>query len=359
MNLGMVPMLSTLLALAAYVIGLALFAQVFQELYKFLSSSKARAYQKVLVDFAGPWARQLMRPEALPDMTVRGPFQVRRLSPRGKLLPLEGETLTAAAERTAPAWVKRALDALALEVKLQGGEAAAPSPSWQGLVEQLTEASPGSPGYRSARRVLDVLERWGAVKSGTAKAARTLDARRLQEALRRELLPHVVSLEEGSEQLERNFTYAYRRRNLRQTFTIAMLIAVVFNLPFDRLFKQAAAMPPEAALAAAEAATTQWEQSMAAEAPTSDKAQEPAQRAQALVGRALEVLEASQAPVNYLIDGKQLRELTGRPWLGLRYLFGCLVTALMVTFGAPVLTDLTSLLLRLQRGRSSAADTGG
>ncbi len=359
MNLGMVPMLSTLLALAAYVIGLALFEQVFQELYKFLSSSKSRTYAKVLVDFAGPWARQLMRPEALPDMTVRGPFQVRRWRPRGELLPLGEEELTSAAERTAPPWVKRALDALALEVKLQGGEAAAPSPSWQELVAQLASAAPGSPGYRSARRVLGVLERWGAVKAGTAKAGRSLDARRLQQALRSELLPHVVRLEAGREQLERNFTYTYRRRNLRQTFTIAMLMAVVFNLPFDRLYKQAAAMPPEAALAAAEAATTQWEQSTAAEAARPEEGQEPAARAQALVERALEVLESSQAPVNYILDWKQLQDLVRRPWQGLRYLFGCLITALMVTFGAPFLNDVGSLLLRLQRGTPAAGGTAG
>ncbi|MCG6963483.1 MAG: hypothetical protein LJE95_09475, partial [Acidobacteria bacterium] len=170
--------------------------------------------------------------------------------------------------------------------------------------------------------------------------------------------PHVVSLEEGSEQLERNFTYAYRRRNLRQTFTIAALMAVVFNLPFGRLYEQAAAMPPEAALAAAEAATTQWEQATAAEAARpEEEQQELAAQAQALVQRALEVLETSQAPVNYILDWKQVQELVRQPWQGLRYLFGCLITALLVTFGAPFLNDLASLLLRLQRGTTAAVGT--
>jgi len=88
MNILDNSLLTTLLTMAATFLGLSIVVQVIQELYKYLRSSKGRAYQLALKDFLGPLATELMRPGVLPDVRVRGPFQLMRIRPKGMILPL-------------------------------------------------------------------------------------------------------------------------------------------------------------------------------------------------------------------------------------------------------------------------------
>ena len=82
-------LLTILLTLAATFLGLSIVVQVVQELYKYLRSSKGRAYQIALQDFLGPLAHELLRPGVLPDIRVRGPMQLKRVRSKGMILPLK------------------------------------------------------------------------------------------------------------------------------------------------------------------------------------------------------------------------------------------------------------------------------
>ena len=63
----------------------------------------------------------------------------------------------------------------------------------------------------------------------------------------------------------------------------------------------------------------------------------------------LGVISAESGQLNYLLNLADLREMWDDKWMGVRYLFGCLITAILVSFGAPLLHDLTRLLLGLQK----------
>ena len=91
--------LTTLPALGVWFLGLSLLIQIVQELYKHLTSSKSRAYSMTLVDFVGPFAKQLFQASVAPELTIRGPFQFRRTRPHGRLLPLKKEALVMALDR--------------------------------------------------------------------------------------------------------------------------------------------------------------------------------------------------------------------------------------------------------------------
>jgi hypothetical protein len=356
MTIGSMPMLTTFLGAASYLLALAIFVQVFQELYKYVTSSKSKTYLKALIDFAGPWAGQLVKSGKVPDFATRGPFQFLQIRPPNSLLPLEKSALSDAVVRTAPDWIQRALERLEFEASLQNGESQAPSPSWRGFAEELFAAERGSRGYWVATRVQELLERWKVARVSKARSgasrvvhARSLDAAAVLRALKAELLPHLVDLEDNHEQLTRNFDYAYQRRNTRQTFVIAIVLALCCNFPFDRIFREASALPPEAAIAAAEAMVGHWEAVSNVGAPADQEAfEDQLQDMQAAIAH-LGDLASESGQLDYLLDLADLRAMWDDKWMGVRYLFGCLITAILVSFGAPLLHDLTRLLLGLQK----------
>jgi hypothetical protein len=54
--------------------------------------------------------------------------------------------------------------------------------------------------------------------------------------------------------------------------------------------------------------------------------------------------------VDYFLDPAVLwRRLTDRQTVAPRFLFGCMLTAILITFGAPFWNDLSSTLLRIAR----------
>ena len=356
MTIGLMPMLATFLGAASYLLALAIFVQVFQELYKYVTSSKSKTYLKTLIDFAGPWAGQLVKSGNLPDFATRGPFQFLQIRPPNKLLPLDRTALSDAAVRTAPDWVQRAIERLEFEVSLQKGERKSPSPSWRGFAADLFAAERGLPGYWVALKVQELLEEWKVARVETRKAGRKrlvhtrlLDAPAVLQALKSELLPHVVILEENLEQLNRNFDYSYQRRNTRQTFVIAIVLAVCCNFPFDRIFREAATLPPQTAIAAAQAMVDYWQAvSSAGQSAEQEVTEEQLAALKAAVDH-LGIVSAESGQLDYVLNIADLQAMWGDKWMGVRYFFGCLITAILVSFGAPLLHDLTRLLLGLQK----------
>ena len=342
------PVLSTMLAIAATFLGLSLLVQVFQEVYKYLTSSKSRSYRNALGDFLGPYANQLFDPGTMPEIQLRGPFQFLRRRPTGHLQPLEKDDLITSLERTSAPWIRRALGALRFESSLQSKGPGPASPSFGVFMDELRAVEPGSPGRDLAKELIDFLQRWGLAPGESYDKGKgpLFDAAAVLAALRQRFLPHIVHAEYHFSQLEKNFEYAYRRRNLRQTFTFGLLLALLTEQPFDRIFKEAAAMPLDEAVALAER-TSDLYQKHQDELPQSDSLGAVLRQR---TEETIQALRESAAPVSYLVGPAAFKRIKaeGIP----RYILGCLVTALLISFGAPVWNDLTGALLRVYQAKS-------
>lgn len=324
-------LLTTILGLAGTFLGLAIVVQVIQEGWKYLFSTKSAAYERALFAFIGPWARQLMKPGVLPDLQVDGPFQFRRRRPRGKLLPLDKPDFTAAMERTAPPWIRRALETLRLESDLTKATPSPPSPALKALAADLSTAERGSPGFTTASEVSAFLRDWNiAVTPGQGASSvalpPTLDAAALLSDFRERFLPQVTQAERTFAQLQRNFDFSYRRRNTLITFVLALTLSITANLPIGQLYRNAARMTPDQAVAVAEGARN-----------------EPA------LGSAAE--QSWLGDIGGRLRATWERIRSGGPL----YLLECLITALLIAFGAPLWNDLAGTLLRLQRGPSKVS----
>jgi hypothetical protein len=212
MTVTSIPFLTNLIALAGILLGLSLFVQVFQELWKYLTGSKSKAYTKVLVDALGPWIRQLLRSDALPDVRGRRPFQFRRLRPTGELRPLRPAQLIEALERSSPAWYLRAISALELEAELKRNGSTAPSPAWREFLSELGETSPGAPGYHVASKVVRFLNQWGQAP-GSSPAGSVPSSENdwqpdaLLSAFRHQFMGHLERVEMQYPQIMQNFDY--------------------------------------------------------------------------------------------------------------------------------------------------------
>jgi len=333
------PLLSTLLALAATFLALSIVVQIVQEFYKYITKSKSRAYENALMDFLGPWASQLFRPGVLFNLQARGPFQFKRLSPRGALLPMDRDDLMRALERTCSPWVKRATDAIQMECQLQQDGSVGASTNWKRFLGELGKVEKAEAGYWDAHEVAILLADWGHDWKKSAAADESgrigdlivadggnetrnggFDASELRVAFRRRFMPHIDKAAADFPQFERNSSYAYQRRNLRQTFILAFLLALAFDLPFDKLYAKASVVTPETAVAMAEQATI------------------------------------GAFGLDYLVNWSDVSQIWNDGLFAvLRHLFSCLVTALLLSFGAPFWNDLTSSLLQFQRSRKSGA----
>lgn len=373
-------LITTLLGLAGILLGLSILVQVIQESWKYMLSTKAAAYQRALFAFLGPWARELLRPGVVPDLQVNGPLQIWRRRPRGRLLPMDQTTLVAALERTAAPWTRRVLQALRAEAALQNGTAATLSPALDAAVEQLRATGKDSPGYASALEILRFLETWssGDVGRTPGTAREPIDASKLITAFRQQFLPQIAEAERNFIQLDRNFEYIYRRRNTALTLLFAIGVVLALDIPIATLYRQAKGMTPEQAVTLAESARGVYDSlarlpradSAATRQPDSVRAQEYLRlsrdilanlRRSANVGPGVTAGDTGfiWARVNQL--RQQIRD-GGFRW-SLGYLLGCLVTALLISFGAPFWNDVAGALLRVSKGSSrvevAPARTGG
>lgn len=362
-------LITTVLGLAGIFLALAIFVQIIQEMWKHLASSKGRAFTNALADFLGPISRQLMRPGNLLDLRTRGPFQLRRLRPQGLLLPMSKASLVDGLERTLQPWAQRALDALRTEKKIAAvsrddtaSEETAPfcSNQWTSFLKELGEAEKGSPGYQSAQDILQFLLEWNHTHSPAEDAGSTLgtvvpsgavEASAMLIAFRREFLPHVDDVENNYGQLMQNFDYLYERRNARQTFLIALLVAVLFNLPIDRLWNSASQLSSEEAVSIAEQYMDIYERSTDTTREADPDLEQLADSARVVLTDALTTIKHSEGGRDDSLTTvfTMQRDWSLFSWTALLYLFYCLLTALLISFGAPFWNDLASTLLRVQK----------
>jgi hypothetical protein len=262
--------LDTLLAVTAMLLGLALIVQVVQEIYKYLTNSRARAYHLVLRDYFGPWIDQLYGSGPATRFQVRGPFQFFKSRPTGVLLPLAKDELLEAMDAVAPDWIGHTLEALKNERRLQPAGGAPPSPALGTLVANLRSAAAKATPHSNARRMLDFLAAWGVVdKAGRLR--KEVDAQRVLEGLYQRFFPDRIRTEQEFGQLERNYEHAYKRRNLRHTFLFGLLVAVFLNFPFDAIYRRASELSPEEAAALAQVMLDAHEQMGEEEAQASDR----------------------------------------------------------------------------------------
>jgi hypothetical protein len=388
--------LTPLLAMTAWFLGLSILVQVLQELWKYVTSSKSRAYEQALADFLGPFFVRRLKQD--PSLSVRGPLQFRRVSIAGRILPLNADDLVTSIEKNAPEWHRVMKRALEFEASIQKGAPALPSRAFidalDALERQVDEARSLARETNDRRlpaetlslgdagRVHAFLSKWNASgNTGASDRPQPLDAATLRRAFVREFFPQEEAIERHYDQFLQNFSYQYRRRNLRQTFTLAMLVAVVLNLPFEQIFVRATVVTPEQAIALAQSARSLYEQSAEA---TDDQARlrEVGNQALAIASSAASLVcgsrdaglttdvvvrteqeEARQATaqnlpytcesalnLDYFLDPVQLWQRLWDPRNGSpRFLFGCFLTAVLVTFGAPFWNDLSSSLLRVAR----------
>lgn len=365
------------LGIAASYLIFSLFVQTVQEVYKYLTNSKGRAYGKALEDFVGPLARQLSAPGVLPGLRVRGPFQLIRLSPTGIGLPLNKAQLIAGLERTAAPTIRQALDALTFEAGLQNGKPGAPSPAFSVFLASLGHFVPANP---TAQAVAVFLGTWcpgmiqlpsGAPVSGFGGI---IDASKVLEAFRRKYLSHVEKVAAEFPQFASNFDHVYKRRNLRQTFVIAFAVAYVFQLPFQYIYDNARQMSPQQAESLANQAMTLFTNGAAVNfgsgLANGTGTNQPA-ASRPVSANLAPVSQGSGTPLNaftnqamvFATNEMQLayvalqsisqNHILTPQWCPkkdlIKFVFGCLISALLVSFGAPLWNDVASYFLNAQK----------
>lgn len=368
MNLLDNSLFTVVLTLAATFLGLSIVVQVVQELYKYLRSSKGTAYQKALQDFLGPLAFELMRPGVIPDIRVRGPIQLKRVRPKGRILPLKQDELADALERTAPPWIQRTLKQLKMEVEFQDKGPDILSNSWEEFQSDLGKTEQGALGFWNAYEIAEFLSKewkfsWQPVQGkdptiiqqiGTlSPPSGKVDAKKLLLSFRKKFLPHVENAVNKFPQLEKNFEYTYGRANRRLTFVIALLIAFVFNFPINVLYENAQKIDPATAANLAEKMIDVYDQQIAL--PDSLLGENLTLANQIITETLKE--QSDTNVVQYYSDWSSIPKMFTGDFRFLLYLFYCGITAVFLTFGAPFWNDIASSLLRLQKGSGQKNNT--
>jgi hypothetical protein len=366
MILGESAFLTTLIALTGLFLALAIFVQILQELYKYLTSHKARTYTKSLVDFMGPWSSRIVDRDFLPELKVRGPFQLARVRvrPAGKLLPLNREELAEVLERTTPNLVQRALSQLKLESELQGESSRTWSPKWTEFIDELEKTDPNTPGCWDAEEILAFLEGWHVTKDAAQGDYR---ASEVLIAFRSQFTPFIESVQNHYSQLMRNFDYSYRRRNLRLTFLFALVLVFAFNLPFNVVYHKAQVVSPAEAQRIVEEGIKLYGETFDAVngqsqdvggVQNSDRAlgavadPESGEDGNDLVAALVRVAKDNRSLIEQPSYSHFTRAWQGGPSSFIGFLFYSLVTAILVSFGAPFWNDLAKSLQRVQQGRT-------
>lgn len=350
--------LEALIALAGIFLGLAIAVQVLQEIYKYVTSNKARAYRIALRDFLGDWVDRAYGCEALAGMYVRGPFESlkglvtkpfrRQKSPPSVLLPLKKDDLLHAVDRAAPEWIRRVVDVLKKERDLQGGEPASPSPVLRELIDDSrARCARDSP----ARKTLDFLKKWQATgEPGEDGTETPLDAARVLEAFYQRYVPERAKVTDEFEQFTANFEHAYQRRNFRQTLILAFLFTLVLGLPVTALYSEARNLAPEQQIQ-----LTQSLNELYQKAEKNGRTEEAA--------KIEKLFEQLNEPLDLLFETheldlgagvERLKESSDSAGGFFGYLLKCLLTALMIAFGAPFWDRLSKALLSVRKPGGAA-----
>lgn len=349
---------TVVVGMAATLLALALLVQVLQEMWKYLFKTRASVYSRVLTDFLGPVAQRMMEPGVLPEFTARGPFQFLRLRPEGMLLPLGKDDLVVCLERVSTPWYRRALRALRAEVDVQQGTPRSASPVWLGFMRELVGAAEGGPGAQSR---LDLIGCFRELGADAAKPPDPFDAARALQVFRERFMPHVLDAQRRFGRLGELFDYQYKRRNTALTFAFGAVIAFLLGFPAQEVYRRAAAMSPEQAMALATSAQALYRQMAetttttarlpaagarpAATPPANDTTM---RRLQGQLDTLLVLLNRRATSQTGGLDSLSVGYAKFRAipdWKGrFLYAFGCLVTALLISFGAPFWNDLLGAL---------------
>ena len=295
----------------------------------------------------------MMEPGVLPEFTARGPFQFLRLRPEGMLLPLGKDDLVVSLERVTTPWYRRALRALRAEVDVQRGMPRSASPVWLGFMRELVGAAEGGPGDQSR---LDLISCFRELGADSAKALDAFDAARALQVFRERFMPHVLDAQRRFGRLGELFDYQYKRRNTALTFAFGAVIAFLLGFPVQDVYRRAAAMSPEQAMALASSAQALYRQM--AETTTAAVGGRPAAEPRAS-DMTLRRLRGQLDTLLVLLNRRATSQTGGQDslsvgypqfraipdWKGrFWYAFGCLVTALLISFGAPFWNDLLGAL---------------
>lgn len=382
--------LTNLLTLATYFLALSIVVQVIQELYKYLRSSKGRAYKNALLDYLGPMCSQIFRSGVLSNLRVRGPMQLRRVSPKGQILPLSKEDLSKAIERTSPPWIQDILNQLKLEVSYKSGKQLDKSASWNSFLERLGKVEQGTTGYWNAYDIAEFLQscgyEWEEVEIDLPKTVDTtknehlkqikrigvfrakegtMNANELLISLKKKFLPHLDEALENYNQFESNFEYTYARSNKRQTFIISLLLTFIFCLPINVLYQNAQKIDSKSAIKLAESTIEMYQENI----QTQDSTNSETQMSDSLFNSNLKLIQqlmtetinnnSNKSGITYFDDWKSFADIFKGDFRLIQYLFYCLITSIFLTFGAPFWNDIASALLRLQKGTSKKSSSSG
>jgi hypothetical protein len=266
-----------------------------------------------------------------------------------------------------------------IEQEKAGKASGSNSPTWASFLKRLGDTDKGAVGYGTAREIVELLKDFGHAvekqvdKVGEISAPDTLDIARLEVAARRKFLPHVEKAKADFPLIERNMEYAYRRRNMRQTFVIALVVALVMSYPVQRLYDSASALTDEQAVAMTQQALDIFEKeaeldstSTAADSLRVErKLKALNEMGNILLGR-LGVTDSTDAGVTDSTGTERSADLIQAPILTkafwdkkpfewLCYLLGCFITAVLLSFGAPFWNDVAKSVLNLKKSMASSA----
>ena len=370
--------------MVASLLALSILVQIVQEFYKYLFKSKSVAYRKVLFDLIGSQAGALWYAPETADFRVRGPWDFFRRKPGGILLPLGKEELGRALTRTAPAWVTRLMQQIEQEKagRAEGGV----SDSWKAFLMRLGDTDRGAVGYWIAGEIAGLLKEFGHTwekqedRIGEVTAPDTVDFAKLEVAARQKFLPHVEKAKSDFPLIERNMEYAYKRRSMRQTFLIALVVALLMNFPVQRIYDLATTLTDEQAVAMAEQATNIYAEQAELDSTSSgqdclrvERQVKTMDKLYKLLTRRLGVTDSTDSASTDSTatgQGTQWGDIIQAPiltsafwvkeppkWPG--YLLGCFITAVLLSFGAPFWNDIAKSVLNLKKSMASAPSSTG
>ena len=383
MNLLDNSLITVLLTLAATFLGLSIAVQVLQELYKYLRSSKGRQYFNALQDYIGSLAFEIFKTSGTANVKVRGPFQLKRVSPKGLILPLKKDELVNRLERTAEPWVLRTLEQLRLEAEMQEGKKADPSNAFKEFIDELGKVEKGTNGYWKAQEILQFfykaivpLKSQSNINVYSSDDVKNnlnsnFDSKQMVIAFSNKFLSYVEEAANNFSQFEKNFEYTYGRANKRLTFIIALIVTFMFNFGINELYKNALETNPADAIALAETTMGIYKNEIAGkdtikkEAEDLDTGNVEQKKLDSLLTTNLNLLknimtetlkgQSSDDRVQYFNDWKSIPDIFRGDFRFFVYLFYCAISSIFITFGAPFWNDIASSLLRLQKGKTTSS----
>jgi hypothetical protein len=237
---------------------------------------------------------------------------------------------------------------------------------WLKFMDELISADPGGP--HDPGRV-ELLQFFGSVGTPAVagEGADSFDALKVLKLYRDRFFDRVVDVEHRFDRLQQIFDFQYRRRNLLLTFVLSLLVAALLGLPTQTIYTRAKALSAEetAALVATAQGLYQRADSMArvvsTDTATNAAAREAAQELRD-VAAALRVKVRTGSPTEVLTSLPGLTRM-GEIWGGADalltlswYLLGCILTAVMVCFGAPFWNDILTAIGSRARPSPEARD---